>query len=660
MAQGLRQVSLRNWMLVVAVICQVATVLITWNVWRVRDQPINLPLFPFTRSVGKLPVFNLTGPLLLLSLAVVLVRPRVGVVVHAAVYLLAVMFDQYRLQPQFFSLIVLMFACAYEKGLWFARWYLASLWLWTGIHKLLSAEWLGVESHSFLASCGINADGWNFQFAVLVGFSEVVLGLLAIFAPRKAIPLCLAIHLGILFLLSPLLANHNESVWPWNLATAVIGTWILSTVSRQGERRTEGDRHILLRRLRKMSQFPTPSRAWLQYAVVMTLFIVPAGFYLDWVNSRLCFVLYSGNLPRAMHCSSDQLKRLDGWTGLTVPFPNSPRLFVQVFEHEAEAGDKLYVSDPRRWVPDRYFLKTPNGTVVKISRERFYRDAPSTGEVSGIEFDSRNALWHLRRAGGQLVEDGNRMVSKAVVSGGRFGDREFELLRKLPNLRELKAEDTAVTDRGLQSLAGLRRLEILEIEGGHLTGECLSVVQQLPALNWLRLENVAVTSNGIRTLDGLGQIHTLHLSNTRVDDRALQHIGTLKNLRWLDLSNSKVTGATLDELESLEQLDWINLSGTAVDDDALPNLGRLKRIEILELARTKISDRGLTHLSKLPECRTLDLEHTNITDTGLMQLAAMRRLQLLKLQGTEVTEQGVRQLRQKLTGCRIEWENIDT
>ena len=622
--------TVRNWMLVFVVFCQFATVLITWQVWRVRDHPLNLPLFQFLEPFGEQSTLNALGPLLILSLVLVLVRPRPGIIVHASIYLVACLFDQYRLQPQFFSLIVLMCACVYAPGVWFARWYLASMWIWTGIHKLLSEEWLGVVSYDFLGNCGIRADGWNQYFAIAIGAFEVVLGLLAIIAPRKAIPLCIAVHLGILLSLSPLFANHNESVWPWNLATAVVGAWILS-------------------------QVPARPRTRLRYVVVATLLIVPLGYFFNLVNSRLCFVLYSGDLPKAMHASQERLKRLDGWTGLEVPFPNSPRLFVQVFDRTSQPGDKLYVSDPRHWVSDRFFLKATDGTVQEISRERFYRDDPSNGEARGIEFDSKNAVWQLREAGALLVEDEHQMVSSANLKGNHFGDREFTFLRQLPNLRELKAENTRVSDRGLKALAGLRRLEILEIQGGHLTNECLAVVKALNALNWLRLEDLEIESDGLRSIRKLPQIQTLHLPNTSVNDRALAHIGTLTNLQWLDLSDTNVTGKRLHELESLKNLDWINLSDTAVDNAALEYLGQLERLEIVQLAHTKVSDDGLAALSKLRECRTLDLESTNITDAGLPYLTALINLQMLNLRGTRVSKEGVEKLQAKMVGLRIDW-----
>src|SRR5262245_13799509 len=86
-------------MFLVALACRAATVLIAWPVWSVRAWPINVPLLP-------LPDVSF-GPLILLSLIAALVWPRPGVALHAAIYGLSCVFDQYRLQPQFLSLIVL-------------------------------------------------------------------------------------------------------------------------------------------------------------------------------------------------------------------------------------------------------------------------------------------------------------------------------------------------------------------------------------------------------------------------------------------------------------------------------------------------------------------------------------------------------------------------
>ena len=65
-----RRFSTPQRMFLLALVCQFATVLITWPVWNLRESPINLPLVP-----GPAVSF---GPLVLLSLVVAFFRPRLG------------------------------------------------------------------------------------------------------------------------------------------------------------------------------------------------------------------------------------------------------------------------------------------------------------------------------------------------------------------------------------------------------------------------------------------------------------------------------------------------------------------------------------------------------------------------------------------------------
>ena len=606
--------------LCIALVCQLATVLISWSAWNVREQPINLHLVP-------LPQFSF-GVLLVLTLLAAFFWPRGGVIAHAVVLAASCLWDQHRLQPQVLSLAVMMFATQWPAALWLASKYLAAMWLWAGVHKLLSEEWFGYGSWLYLQESGLAADAWHVPFAALVAGFELGLGVLALFAPRRAAVWCIVLHLGVLLSVSPLLRNHNPSVWPWNLATALVGAWIL----RQ--------------------ELP-PTNTWMHYLAIAVLLIVPAGFYADLVNPHLAFVLYSGNLPRALHTAPGSTKRLDGWTGLAVPFPDSPWLFLKVFELTASAGDKLFIGDPRWGLPDRYFLMTSNGRAQEISRERFLRPPADAHEVSGREVEDAGAAWRLQQAGVELELDGLPSAFAARLKGPQFTDHSLALLPRLPNLRAVHLESAAVSDRGLAALADLPHLEILEVKSCPITGQGLSPFAGLTTLHGLHLEDVAVTSDGLALLDDLRQLEVLHLRSTKIDDRALTRIGRLKNLTWLDLANTRVTSAGLVHLRNLPKCTWLDLAGTKIDDDGLASVGELTSLEILHLSRTQITDRGLLHLRGLANCQHLELESTRVTDAGLGSFAALTRLRYLDLRDTDVSRLGIEQLQQTLPECRI-------
>jgi len=603
------------------VLCQLATVAISWSVWNVRQQPPNLPLLP-------LPALPFAWPMVV-SLLIAACWPRGGVIIHAVVYLLACVWDQYRLQPQVISLIVLMAACVFDVGSWFARWYLAAMWLWSGLHKFLSAEWHGHESWVFLESCGLPADDWHVGFASLVAGTEVALGLMAIFFPRRAAVGCAVLHAGIFLSLSPLMRDFNPSVWPWNLATAAIGPW------------------ILLRQTNK-------ALSWAQTAVIATLFLVPAGYYLDLVNAHLAFVLYSGNMPRALHVTQDRIRRLDGWGGLSVPFPDSPWLFRQAFLRTAATGDKLHVADPRWGLPDRYFLKLADGSVAEISGERFYAEQRPDAEAVGIGLDSPAALWRLRRQGANVESAGQPFVQSVTLRGPACTDRSIALLSELPNLRELRLEDAAVTDAGLRQAAQLRRLEILHVERCGITDEGLSSLRQLSNLAWLHLEGTEITSGGLSVLDDLVPLQMLALPGLPLDQQGLKRIGALRQLRRLDLHDAPLTSADLSHLRELSECTWIDLSGTRIDGDGLKHLANLTNLEIIQLARTRLDDADLLELRRLTRCQHLDLAGTAVSDVGLQSLAGLTSLQRLIIRDTRVTDRGIAALQAALPDCTIE------
>ena len=201
-------------LLLFVVACELLTLIITWSLWGTREAPVNLPLVSLHLPFKVLMVG---------SLVFLVARPRLGAIVHAVVFLLACVDDQYRVQPQFICFVVLIFALVFEQGLWFARWYLVALWGWTGVHKLLSPEWLGAGAWTFLYRCGVDSGEYSVLFAVGIAVVEIGLAIAAVVNPRRAAVGCVMLHVGVLFVLSPLVRNHNPSVWPWNFVMAVVG-----------------------------------------------------------------------------------------------------------------------------------------------------------------------------------------------------------------------------------------------------------------------------------------------------------------------------------------------------------------------------------------------------------------------------------------------------
>lgn len=93
-------------------------------------------------------------------------------------------------------------------------------------------------------------------------------------------------------------------------------------------------------------------------------------------------------------------------------------------------------------------------------------------------------------------------------------------------------------------------------------------------LVWLNLANTAVTDAGLKTLAGLKNLRRLHLEKTGVGDEGLATVKGLAELQYLNLYGTKVTDKGLAGLAGLKKLKNIYLWQTAVTDAAAAELAK--------------------------------------------------------------------------------------
>jgi len=315
-----------------AAAAQLVTLRWTWDLWLPRRQPPNLPVIDFLSSISW------GWPLVVLCVVTAVV-PRWGGPAFAVVLLLACLGDQMRLQPGVLSVAFLMVAPAFgETGRSIARWHLCSLWIWAGIHKLMSPGW-AAGGATFIATT-IGVPGLSDLIAIVLPLAELGVGLTALWPKLWKLTAigAPALHLGIVVSLSPLFAGWNSSVWPWNTAVAVCAP-------------------LLFLGQKDNAQFPNKA----VMAVAGVLMAYPALFYFGLVDAYISHNLYSSNTASAKICPKSggacTSTYLDTWDELNVPFPPDPRLFKQAFDDRCQPGDVLVITGQRTRID-----KTPSIT----------------------------------------------------------------------------------------------------------------------------------------------------------------------------------------------------------------------------------------------------------------------------------------------------------
>ena len=475
---GFQQIGLESYcFLAVCVLSQAVTILITWPAWQVREFPPNLPWIAMTPQVS-------TGFLLLVTLAFVLVSPRKhGMVGFLIALTLAIGMDQFRCQPQVIAISFMMAACVWLPARRLCVWFLISMWLWAGIHKLISTEWFTHISYHLLSQTPVNPKGVYRGFALLVGMGEIVLAISAWCRPRQVMLGCIGLHCGIVvFLLS---IGWNVSVVPWNLCTAIVGAWLLRHANTKGPDQ-----------LQSSLVFPNSP---VPRGLVVAMLIVPVGMY--WGVIRHCFAhaLYSGNLPLALASNAEGVETLEVWDDIQFPFPNVQNSYRDYFVLTGSVGDKLHIRDPRWGVSSHYYQINSQKKLEELTPDQFFQ-INSSG-IIGYALDDPVSIFHLVRQNTQLLKRSEESGVYAIeFSPEHFSIDLLRHLAGLPNLEEIQLAGCAIGDDDLHHLAGLSRLIGLGLNRTQVSKEGLKQLVDLPKLELIYHNDTAVKKTELRPL----------------------------------------------------------------------------------------------------------------------------------------------------------------
>lgn len=311
----------------VLVAAQAATILLTWRVWLTREHPPLLPLLP-------LPLVDMGWPLLA-SLAFVVVIPRVGVPLHSGLLLWAILGDQCRMQPHVISLATLLWGTSgFAGGTVVARAALVALWLYAGLHKILTPAYYAEGGPWLLRVLWLEALPWLASpLAAAVAAAEIAFAVGALLPRWRPVVrnAAAAFHLATVLVLATRL-RWNEAVWPWNLALAcaafvLLGSW------RGWGLGVEWARSPRLPR-----------------GLAVVLLVLPGGYWIGVVDAYLAHCLYSNDVPRAFVCtpfSRTDVNEICVRHGVVLP--PAHRLYAPFFRGVGRPGEWIEIEDPR-WI----------------------------------------------------------------------------------------------------------------------------------------------------------------------------------------------------------------------------------------------------------------------------------------------------------------------
>lgn len=221
-------------------------------------------------------------------------------------------------------------------------------------------------------------------------------------------------------------------------------------------------------------------------------------------------------------------------------------------------------------------------------------------------------------------------------------------LSELKALKRLTILNDSITEKGVEALAKLKSLELLNIGGPNINDACMAKLAKFPALKELWIQHSAITDEGLAELKNLKSLTKLAIGYSNViTGEGLAFIQELPNLVELQFFNINLGRAGLSGLAGATSLERLELH-TEIKDEDLAGLPELKDLKSLNINSEEITDEGLRYLARQKSLEILILYGSEITDIGLAYLEGLNSLKHLNLIGTKVTKQGLAKLKKKI------------
>ena len=304
--------------------------LVTWPLWQVRSETPMLPMWEW------LPIDS--GPWLIGLLLGCLFRPRFFLLIHTVFLLVAMSLDQMRLQPPVISHLILLWSLSGRgPSRLVGRAHLIALWFYAGFYKLVSDDFITGEVHWLCRSlCPGLPVSWEPGIGILIAAGEMALAVWAVIPATRlfASRLACGLHIGVIFVLSPIGLDWDPAVWPWNLSLAVSA---LVLFGESGSQRYEC-----------AAELPRFRGHAFCRSLAMIFLLLPIGYQLGFSETYLCHLLYSSYVPQAWIVTGDgDVRPIETRSRLHVPVPQIRRLYEEYFRAIERVGDRLVIDDPR-------------------------------------------------------------------------------------------------------------------------------------------------------------------------------------------------------------------------------------------------------------------------------------------------------------------------
>lgn len=275
---------------------------------------------------------------------------------------------------------------------------------------------------------------------------------------------------------------------------------------------------------------------------------------------------------------------------ITLSFPNKPcgKLFVIPDNADYEQGD----------IPSSLFAAA-RGTVSVPANLKLQYDVGNAviGDLSFVKSLNPKPIASIRFRMQEVM------------------DEQFPNLAGLTETQRLDADGTEISDRGLASLANMKKMCYLRVSRSQVHGESFGALAGWDRLAVLLLAYNDLKPGCLKKLPRLKKLWKLDLFSTGIGDFDLADLKGMPALIELKLGrNQKITDKGINAILAMPKLQLLDLSFTSVSVEGLKKLKAMPKLLQLTVDLERLKPIDVYHLRRaLPKCQIVDaLKHTSV------------------------------------------------
>ncbi len=184
-------------------------------------------------------------------------------------------------------------------------------------------------------------------------------------------------------------------------------------------------------------------------------------------------------------------------------------------------------------------------------------------------------------------------LERLTIDSNRVTDIGLGALARMPDLRDLDVQATRVSGTGLRSLPQSSELQRVAL-GEFADDDGLAAVGEITRLQSLIVGSRAISDRGMQSLAGLHQLEELTIvRHPNITDAGLAAIAQLPALKVCAIHSHRMTFDGASRFADSPAIVDLELRGGSLNDDGLAQFTAPASLQMLRLYHTSVSDEAL-------------------------------------------------------------------